>query len=54
MVQGRVLPERAGYYIGTRMAEALVAERGLPDAVRAHAAEFVAADGRMDRQAASA
>ena len=40
LVAGRVLPERAGYYIGYRMAEALVAERGIADALRASAEEF--------------
>ena len=40
LVAGRVLPERAGYYIGYRMAEALVAERGIADALRASADEF--------------
>jgi len=41
---GRVLPERAGYYLGYRMVEALVAERGLSAALRASALEFEAAD----------
>lgn len=40
LVSGRVLPERAGYYLGYRMAEALVAERGIADALRAGAGEF--------------
>ena len=54
-VQGRVLPERAGYYLGARLAEALVLERGLHEAVRASAAEFAAAETRLGRgQAASA
>jgi hypothetical protein len=44
--QGRVLPERSGYYIGTRMAEPLVAERGVASAVRAAAPEFEAAAAR--------
>ncbi len=43
LAQGRVLPERSGYYIGVRMAEPLVAERGVAAAVRASAAEFDAA-----------
>ena len=43
LVSGRVLPERSGYYLGYRMAEALVAERGLAAAVRASAQEFQAA-----------
>jgi len=40
LVGGRVIPERAGYYLGHRMTEALVAERGLAAAVRAPAADF--------------
>jgi len=46
LAQGRVLPERSGYYIGARMAEPLVAERGVAVAVRAAAAEFDAAGAR--------
>jgi len=44
LVGGRVLPERSGYYLGYRMTEALVAERGLVEAVRAPAHEFQAAE----------
>jgi predicted Zn-dependent protease DUF2268 len=44
LVGGRVLPERAGYYLGYRMTEALVAERGLAAAVRAPAHDFQAAE----------
>jgi hypothetical protein len=40
LVSGRVIPERAGYYLGYRMAEAMVTARGLPQALRAPAAEF--------------
>jgi hypothetical protein len=47
LVQGRVLPERSGYYIGARMAEALVAERGVAAAARAPAADFAAAATRQ-------
>ena len=47
LAQGRVLPERSGYYIGMRMAEPLVAERGVAAAVRAAAAEFEAAAARV-------
>jgi hypothetical protein len=43
-VSGRVLPERAGYYLGYRMTEALVAERGLAASLRAAASEFQAAE----------
>ncbi len=35
-----VIPERSGYYIGARMAEAAIAERGLSWAVRASAGEL--------------
>jgi hypothetical protein len=44
LVSGRVLPERSGYYLGYRMTEALVAQRGIAEALRAHAQEFQAAD----------
>jgi predicted Zn-dependent protease DUF2268 len=44
LVGGRVLPERAGYYLGYRMTEALVAERGIGEAVRASAQEFQQAE----------
>jgi hypothetical protein len=47
LAQGRVLPERSGYYIGARMAEPLVAERGIAGAVRAAASEFNAASARL-------
>lgn len=55
LVNGRVLPERAGYYLGARMAEALVGERGLAAAVRATPEEFRAAERRhAPEQAVSA
>ena len=44
LLAGRVIPERAGYYLGFRMAEALVGSAGLGEALRAPAAEFQAAD----------
>ncbi len=54
-VHGRVLPERAGYYLGARMAEALVSERGLKAAARAPVVEFGESAARQDpAQAASA
>jgi hypothetical protein len=34
LVAGKVVPERAGYYLGYRMAEAAVAERGIAEALR--------------------
>jgi hypothetical protein len=44
LVGGRVIPERAGYYLGHRMAEALVSDRGLAAALRTPAADFRAAE----------
>ena len=44
LVGGRVIPERSGYYVGHRMAEALVAERGIAAALRAAADEFQSAE----------
>jgi hypothetical protein len=44
LVAGRVIPERAGYYVGHRMTEALVSERGLAEALRAGAQDFQAAE----------
>jgi Predicted Zn-dependent protease (DUF2268) len=44
LVGGRVLPERSGYYLGYRMTEALVGERGIREAVRASAQEFQLAE----------
>jgi hypothetical protein len=35
-----VIPERSGYFIGSRMVEPAVADRGLPWAIRASAAEI--------------
>ncbi|MGQ0765277.1 MAG: hypothetical protein ACT4OZ_06390 [Gemmatimonadota bacterium] len=35
-----VVPERAGYFVGTRMVEAAVSQRGLPWAIRASAREI--------------
>ncbi|MGH7631021.1 MAG: DUF2268 domain-containing putative Zn-dependent protease [Gemmatimonadales bacterium] len=44
LVSGRVIPERAGYYLGYRMAEPMVGASGLSQALRAPAAHFQAAD----------
>ncbi len=44
LVGGRVIPERAGYYLGYRMAEALVADRGLVEALRAPVQDFQTAE----------
>lgn len=40
LVQGKVVPERSGYYLGWRMTEALVEQQGLARALRAPAAAF--------------
>jgi hypothetical protein len=40
LVEGKVIPERSGYYLGHRMVEDLVADLGVARAVRAAAAEF--------------
>ena len=44
LVGGRVIPERAGYYVGHRMAEALVTGRGIAAALRAPVEAFDEAD----------
>jgi hypothetical protein len=40
-VQRYIMPERAGYFLGARMVEAAILERGLPWALRASAREIV-------------
>ena len=40
----RVVPERAGYYLGHRMAEALVSDRGIAAALRAGTEDFQPAE----------
>jgi hypothetical protein len=44
LVNGRVLPERAGYYLGWRMADAIVSQLGIAAALRAGAEEITAAE----------
>jgi hypothetical protein len=44
LVSGRVIPERAGYYVGWRLAEAAVADRGLAEAIRLSAEAVLALD----------
>jgi hypothetical protein len=39
LVAGKVIPERAGYYLGARMAEPAVSERGIADALRLSAVQ---------------
>jgi hypothetical protein len=46
LVAGRVIPERSGYYLGWRMTEAIVAEVGIAEALRASALECRAAEER--------
>jgi len=46
-VNGRVLPERSGYYVGVRMVEPAVAAHGLAAAVRCSAREIAAAESRL-------
>ena len=41
-VQRYIVPERAGYFLGARMVEAAIGERGLSWSLRARADEFVA------------
>ncbi len=40
MMGGRMLPERAGYYLGLRLVESYLAERGIASALRAATAEL--------------
>jgi hypothetical protein len=44
LVGGRVIPERAGYYIGRRLAEAAVAAHGIAEALRLSADAITEAD----------
>jgi hypothetical protein len=44
LINGRVLPERAGYYLGWRMADAIVRELGIAAALRASAEDITAAE----------
>jgi Predicted Zn-dependent protease (DUF2268) len=53
LVAGKVIPERAGYYLGYRMAEAAVAERGIAAALRLSATAVCAIeDGVAGAQSA--
>jgi len=44
LVGGRVIPERAGYYIGRRLAETAAGEHGIADTLRLSAEAIIAAD----------
>lgn len=46
LVAGKVIPERAGYYLGLQMVEAIVNEMGIAAALRASAQECTEADER--------
>lgn len=46
LVSGKVLPERSGYYLGTRLVENYLAEHGAASTVRAAAEELKQADDR--------
>lgn len=52
VVQGKVIPERAGYYVGRRMVEALTTRRGIARALRASATECERADDELGAQTA--
>lgn len=44
LVNGKVIPERSGYYVGWRMVETLVRHKGIAAALRAAAHEFPEAE----------
>ncbi len=44
LINGRVLPERSGYYLGWRMADAIVNQLGIAAALRASAEDVTAAE----------
>src|SRR5213594_2528280 len=46
LTAGKVLPERSGYYLGLRLVESYLAERGLASTVRAAPGELKTADER--------
>ena len=50
-VQRYILPERAGYFVGARMVEDAIAERGLPWALRASAREIASLSDTAARTA---
>src|SRR6185503_8809808 len=46
LINGRVIPERSGYYLGLRMVDPLIEEAGIQNALRASALEFQEATER--------
>ena len=46
LVNGKVIPERSGYYVGWRMVETLVRHKGIAAGLRAAAHEFPEAEER--------
>lgn len=52
LVDGRVIPERSGYYLGHRMVESVVAELGISRALRIRAEDLDAIDDRAAGQTA--
>ena len=52
LVGGKVIPERAGYYLGHRMAEAAVGRHGIARALRMNAVDCEAADEETGAQSA--
>lgn len=46
LMSGKVLPERSGYYLGLRLVESYLVERGLAQTLRAAGAEFRTAEER--------
>jgi hypothetical protein len=46
LINGKMIPERAGYYMGLRMVEAIVNEQGIAAALRASAQECQAVEDR--------
>jgi hypothetical protein len=52
LVNGKVIPERSGYYLGMRMVESLVRQLGVERALRASPLDFQAAERMTDVQSA--
>src|SRR5206468_9470659 len=50
LVNGKVLPERSGYYVGWRMVDTLVRHAGIAPALRAAAHEFRSEERRVGKE----